>query len=85
MRSVVPVRCRERGSEGLGLRGFVLVFVLFALAWSLYGCAPSGETVAEANRRHSRVLRLNNQAMLDDVDRFMLLDRPSHLTDKRVP
>ena len=57
------------------------------LGMVLSGCAWNhpGETAREVNRRHDRVLRLENQMMLSDIDRFLLLDRPSHLTDKRIP
>jgi hypothetical protein len=44
-----------------------------------------GETTAEGHRRHKRVLRLNNDEMMADLDTFMLLDKPSKLTDKRIP
>ena len=44
-----------------------------------------GETTAEGGRRHERVLRLNQQEMMADIDRILLLDRPSELTDLRIP
>ena len=47
--------------------------------------AYPGETEAEVRRRHDRVRRLNDQAMRSDVDMALMLDRPSHLTDKRLP
>jgi hypothetical protein len=85
MRSVVPVDSRKQGTKGSRLHGFVFAFVLFAVVWTVCGCTHPGETVAETDRRHGRVLRVNDEAMLKDIDVFLLLDRPSHLTDRRVP
>jgi hypothetical protein len=36
-------------------------------------------------RRHRRVLRINRQGMLADIDRTLLLDKPSKLTGDRIP
>jgi hypothetical protein len=64
----------------------VLAVVLFALLILPCGCSKQlGETVAEGQRRHRRVLRINHQEMMEDIDRVLLLDQPSRLTDKRVP
>jgi hypothetical protein len=64
----------------------LLVIVLCALVFLPCGCGRQlGETSAEASRRHDRVLRINHQEMMEDIDRVLLLDRPSRLTDKRVP
>ena len=63
----------------LGLTFAVLVFLPF-------GCASQpGETGAEVNRRHDRVARVNGEEMRSDLDKFLMLDRPSKLTDKRIP
>jgi len=48
-------------------------------------CEQLGETAAEGHRRHKRVLRINQQELIEDVDRVLLLDQPSRLTDKRIP
>jgi len=64
----------------------VLAVVLYALLFLPCGCSEQlGETMAEGNRRHRRVLRINHQEMMEDIDRILLLDKPSRLTDKRVP
>lgn len=66
----------------------ILGVVLFAVAFWLGGCnsyEQLGETEAEGNRRHQRVLRVNRQEMMEDVDRAMLLDKPSRTSDKRIP
>ena len=64
----------------LGLMFAVMVFLPF-------GCKSSqpGETGAEVNRRHDRVARINGEEMRSDIDKFFLLDKPSKLTDKRIP
>ncbi|MHC4124535.1 MAG: hypothetical protein ACYSSI_13245 [Planctomycetota bacterium] len=48
-------------------------------------CAQPGETVAEGNRRHIRNARIERQNMMKDIDIFMLSDRPSRLTEMRLP
>ncbi len=85
MRSVVASNGQNKEAKRSRLHGFVFVFVLFSLVWSLCGCTQSGETVAETDRRHLRVLRVNQENMLKDIDTFLLLDEPSLLTDRRVP
>ena len=65
-----------------------LSVILFASVFFVYGCGSSeqlGETMAEGNRRHRRVLRINHQELMGDIDRALLLDKPSKLTDKRIP
>ena len=44
-----------------------------------------GETEAEGRRRHLRNERINQQEMMRDLDTVLLLDRPSKLTDRRIP
>ncbi|MHC4431189.1 MAG: hypothetical protein ACYTBS_05065 [Planctomycetota bacterium] len=65
----------------------VILGVLFLLPG---GCSSSdyeqpGETAAEGNRRHLRNARINQGELMADIDKFMLSDKPSKLTDKRVP
>jgi hypothetical protein len=74
------------------VRRFIFLLLTFAVMWFgaalLCGCSYSeqpGETVAEGRRRHQRVLRINRQEMMADIDRAFLLDQPSKLTDKRIP
>jgi hypothetical protein len=61
----------------------VFVFILVPCGCSSY--EQPGETAAEGHRRHQRNLRLNQQQLMADIDKFMLLDKPSKLTDKRIP
>ena len=86
-------RVPPQGGPKSVVRNFALWF--FALAFVLCGpilllcgcscCEQPGETVAEGSRRHQRVLRINQQEMMADIDRVLLLDRPSRLTDIRIP
>ncbi len=66
----------------------ILVVVLCALFLAPLGCKSYdqlGETAAEGHRRHKRTLRINRQEMMADLDELFLLDKPSKLTDKRIP
>lgn len=69
------------------MRFFTLAAAAYVSVSLLAGCSlrQPGETRAEIDRRHSRVLRLNNETMLSDLDKMLGLDGPSMLTDKRVP
>ena len=79
--------------EGMMMKGVsvckvILVIVLCALFFMPLGCRSyeqMGETTAEGRRRHKRALRINRQEMMADLDTLMLLDKPSKLTDKRIP
>lgn len=46
--------------------------------------AQPGETEAEMLRRHARIKRIRRQQVLEDIDKVLLLDQPSKLTDKRM-
>jgi hypothetical protein len=66
----------------------ILVIVLCALFFLPLGCKSyeqMGETAAEGRRRHERTARINQQQFMGDLDTLMLLDKPSKLTDKRIP
>lgn len=64
----------------------VLGVILCALIFLMHGCGPTlGETKAEAHRRHLRNARINYQEMVGDIDKALLLDKPSKLSDKRIP
>ncbi len=65
---------------------FLLLAVLLCTAtfW-LGGCEQPGETMAKGHRRHLRNLSINQQNFNSDVDRVLLFDKPSTLSDKRIP
>ena len=67
---------------------FTFALIFCGMVLLLSGCSSyeqPGETAAEGSRRHQRVLRINRQEMMTDMDRALLLDRPSKLTDLRIP
>ncbi len=67
-------------------RKFVLGLILCFMAFLLTGCLEQlGETTAKGKRRHTRVLRINQQELMSDIDKVLLMDKPSKLTDKRIP
>lgn len=63
--------------------------ILCAFAFLFGGCgswsAQPGETAAEGRRRHIRAQAINRQEMMEDIDYILLTDKPSKLTDKRIP
>lgn len=65
----------------------ILIGILCVIFLLPCGCGYNqpGETTAEGHRRHRRVIRTNQQEMMADIDRVLLLDEPSNLTDKRIP
>jgi hypothetical protein len=63
-----------------------LVFFLFVFAIMLTGCSNQlGKTRDEVRREHARTIRINRQEIMEDLDRALLLDKPSLMTDKRIP
>ena len=47
--------------------------------------AQLGETEAEGRRRHLRARRINQRALMQDLDKLFLLDKPSKLTERKIP
>ena len=67
-------------------RKFVLGLILCFMAFLLTGCLEQlGETSAEGRRRHTRVVRTNQQELMGDIDKVLMMDKPSKLSDRRVP
>jgi hypothetical protein len=66
----------------------LLVVMLLSLVVLSTGCGlfnQPGKTPAEVNIDHARALRVNQQELMADIDRAMLWDKPSKLTNKRLP
>jgi hypothetical protein len=67
----------------------VLTVLLLALALFSTGCAGffdhPGKTAQEVHRDHLRELRVNNQQMMRDIDRWLGFDQPSMLTERKLP
>lgn len=65
----------------------ILCIILCALVFCLAGCgffAQPGETEAEGHRRHLRNIAINNQELMYDIDKALLIDEPSKATDRRI-
>ncbi|MHC4593837.1 MAG: hypothetical protein ACYS9C_10220 [Planctomycetota bacterium] len=78
--------------EGMMMKSVSIFKVIVSIILCVFvflplGCGSwqTGETAAESKRRHKRVLRINRQEMMADIDKVLLLDKPSKLTDKRIP
>jgi hypothetical protein len=86
MKSVTAAKDRK-GRRGRWSLRLLTVGVAFVLGLVVSGCnwQQPGETSAEVSRRHARTLRLNTQQMTADIDSVLLLDKPTGLTDKRIP
>jgi hypothetical protein len=66
----------------------LLGVALLTLATMSTGCGffdQQGKTADEVNRDHIRMLRVNHEQMMEDIDRTLLLDKPSGLTEKQLP
>jgi len=65
----------------------VMCILLFVTVFGIFGCSANhlGETKAEVRRRHIRISRINKQALMEDIDVVLQLDRPSRLADKKIP
>jgi hypothetical protein len=75
-------------SVSISICTVILVVALLVLVFMPFGCSSfsqPGETAAEGHRRHQRVVRINQQEMMADIDAVLMLDEPSRLTDKRIP
>ncbi|MCK5225403.1 MAG: hypothetical protein KAQ89_01660 [Planctomycetes bacterium] len=61
--------------------------VLCVLVVLPFGCtvAQPGETKAEGRRRHIRNSDICHVEMIQDIDKAMLWDKPSKLSDKKIP
>jgi hypothetical protein len=67
---------------------FIVKVMLAVIVFVFCGCSSyeqTGETAAEGRRRHIRNSRINQQQLMADLDMFWLIDKPSKLTDKRIP
>ena len=66
----------------------ILSIILCAVSFAFVGCSSFeqlGETEAEGHSRHVRILRINRQALMEDIDAFLLMDQPTKLAEKQIP
>ncbi len=69
------------------IRAMALAFILGALISLPSGCISyerPGESAADVRRRHERIYRIQQQQMMEDLDKALYLDKPSKRTDKRM-
>ena len=68
------------------LRPAFWFFCVVLLALAITGCAmdSAGETKAEVERRHERILENSKLQAQDDLDAIMQTNRPSRLSDKVI-
>jgi uncharacterized lipoprotein YehR (DUF1307 family) len=65
---------------------YMLGLFLLVLVFSLSGCGPHpGQTKEEVKREHIRNSQINGQELREDIDKTFLFDKPSTLTDRRIP
>jgi hypothetical protein len=87
MKSVMAMENRKERRNGFRLRLFTFAVGLYLCALLLAGCSTRqpGETAAEVHRRHQRAMQLNSEMMMSDIDKVLMLDKPSGLSDKGLP
>ena len=66
------------------LSGIILSAITVLFALSINGCAGQGQTAAELKRERTRTKIADSQAMRDDLDRVLLTDEPSNLTELSI-
>ena len=66
----------------------LLCVIWCSLVLTFSGCgqgAQPGKTKAEVRREHLRNKRIVREQLRQDINTFMLDDKPSKLSDKRIP
>jgi len=66
------------------VRSVLRAGVLVIVAACLIGCAASGEDVSAVKRRHQHIIWNNSQQIQSDVDAYLMLDKPSKLSDRII-
>ena len=82
-----PIKGEMMKSVSVSVCKVILPVILLVSVFLPLGCSSQqpGETAADGHRRHQRVVRINQQEMMADIDMVLMLDQPSKLTDKRIP
>ena len=65
-------------------RAILCLCVVAVILPCLVGCQGPGETRAEIDRRHNRIIKTGWLELQDDMDAIFLFDRPTRLSDKFV-
>lgn len=74
--------------KSISICKMILIIALLVFFFMPLGCnsfSQPGETAAEGHRRHQRTARINQQEAMADIDTVLILDKPSRLTEKRIP
>ena len=78
---------KVRNARGQSKR-FIVGSVLGLLLLGMAGCSSwhqPGETATERSLRQRRILRNNYQSMVEDIDKVLMMDKPSRLGDHSLP
>jgi hypothetical protein len=68
------------------MKKWLLIAVLAAVSLIQCGCGPGVALTGEERARNwDKYLKLDAKMLVDDLDLFMLADRPSRLSRYRVP
>ena len=87
-RSLAGKDLKKNGGVVIGIPMMTFGLIFLGMCLLLVGCGPyagTGETSAERALRHKRAFRVNMGGLYDDIDRVLMLDRPSGLTENRLP
>jgi len=81
-----PIKDENKAGKGKWLTCYLVIaaFILSSFLLLHCGCSQPGETTAEGHIRHRRNVKINQQELMQDIDRALLMDQPSKLSDKRV-
>ena len=63
----------------------VLLVIILGLGIMVMGCQTTAGTPQQNAQKYSRILELNRMMIMDDIETFWLMDRPSNLSYYRVP
>ena len=76
----IPEKARNK------IQGFVYALCFVAVIFFAAGCTEQlGETKKEGSIRHTRNARINRSELMEDLDKIFHFDKPSKLSDRRVP
>ena len=63
----------------------ISICLVCATGFSLVGCSTSATQKEMRYRKYSHIAEMNRRAMADDVDKLLLLDRASMLSEWILP
>ncbi|MCP4710386.1 MAG: hypothetical protein GY869_17320 [Planctomycetes bacterium] len=62
-----------------------LLVIILGLGILVAGCQTTTGTPQQNTQKYSRIMELNRMMIMDDIESFWLMDRPSNLSYYRVP